>query len=56
MRFKITILQAMLFHSVDEGKSWRELCAEPSHANFHGLAADQQQARAVYVSTDTGEI
>lgn len=56
MRFKITILQAMLFHSVDEGKSWRELCAEPSHANFHGLAADPQQARAVYVGTDTVEI
>ena len=56
MRFKITILQAMLFLSVDEAKSWRELCAEPSYAKFHGLAADPQQARAVHVGTDTGEI
>ena len=56
MRFRITILQAMLFPSVDQGKSWGELCAEPSHANFHGLAADPQQAGALYVGTDTGDI
>jgi hypothetical protein len=48
--------QAMLFHSADEGVSWRELCAEASHANFHGLVADPEQQGAVYVGTDTGEI
>jgi hypothetical protein len=48
--------KAMLFHSADDGVSWRTMCAEPSRANFHGLIADPEQLGAVYVGTDTGEI
>ncbi len=50
---------AMLFRSVDHGRSWRSLGDEshsPSAANFHGLTVDPERPGGVYVGTDTGEV
>lgn len=50
---------AALYRSDDHGRSWRSLCDEahsPSHANFHGLAADPDNVSGVLVGTDTGEV
>ena len=50
---------AMLFRSEDDGASWRSLCDPrhtPSHANFHGLAANPDDPGSVFVGTDNGEL
>ena len=50
---------AMLLRSEDEGATWRSLCDPmhtPSHANFHGLAANPDVSGSVFVGTDSGEL